>query len=65
MKLSVVMTTPEVQAHVPVALLSGSFTERLEKAVQLGYAGVELMVLRPTDLDGADIAAQVSSCVHE
>ena len=27
--------------------------------MQLGYAGVELMALRPADLDGADIAAQV------
>jgi sugar phosphate isomerase/epimerase len=62
MKLSVVTTTPEVQAYVPVALLRGSFAERLEKAVQLGYAGVELMALRPADLDGADIAAQVSYC---
>jgi hypothetical protein len=62
MKLSVVMTTPEVQAPVPVALLSGSFAERLDKAVQLGYQGVELMVLRPADLDGADIAAQISDC---
>jgi 5-keto-L-gluconate epimerase len=62
MELSVVTTTPEVQAPVPVALLSGSFAERLEKAVQLGYAGVELMALRPADLDGADIAAQVSYC---
>jgi hypothetical protein len=62
MKLSVVLTTPEVQAHVPVALLSGSFTERLEKAVQLGYDGVELTVQRPAELDGADIAAQVSHC---
>ncbi len=62
MKLSVVITTPEVQAPVPVALLRGSFTERLAKAVQLGYQGVELMVLHPTDLDGADIAAQVSDC---
>jgi sugar phosphate isomerase/epimerase len=62
MKLSVVMTTPDVQAPVPVALLSGSFAERLDKAVQLGYQGVELMVLRPTDLDEADIAAQVSDC---
>jgi sugar phosphate isomerase/epimerase len=62
MKLSVVTTTPEVHAPVPVALLSGSFPERLEKAVQLGYAGVELMALRPADLDGADIAAQVSYC---
>ena len=40
MKLAVVMTTPEVQAPCPVALLSGSFTERLEKAVQLGYTGI-------------------------
>jgi sugar phosphate isomerase/epimerase len=62
MKLAVVMTTPEVQAPVPVALLRGSFAERLEKGVQLGYAGVELMALRPADLDGADIAAQVSYC---
>ena len=62
MKLSVVMTTPEVHVPVPVALLSGSFAERLHRAVQLGYQGVELMVLRPTELDGADIAAQVSDC---
>jgi sugar phosphate isomerase/epimerase len=62
MKLSLVMTTPEVHVPVPVALLSGSFAERLHKAVQLGYQGVELMVLRPTELDGADIAAQVSDC---
>jgi sugar phosphate isomerase/epimerase len=62
MKFAVVMTTPEVGAPVPVALLNGSFAERLEKAVQLGYAGVELMALRPADLDGADIAAQVSYC---
>ena len=62
MKLSVVTTTPEVQGFVPVALLSGTFTERLERAAQLGYDGVELMVQRPAELDGADIAAQVSYC---
>ena len=58
------MTTPEVQAPVPVALLSGSsLAERIGQGeIQLGYQGVELMVLRPTDLDGADIAAQVSDC---
>jgi sugar phosphate isomerase/epimerase len=54
------MTTPEVQAHVPVALLCGSFTEQLEKAVQLGYADIKLIILHPADLEGADIAAQVS-----
>ncbi len=62
MKLSVVTTTPEVQAHVPVALLRGAFAERLERAVQLGYDGVELMAQRPAELDGVDIAAQVSYC---
>jgi 5-keto-L-gluconate epimerase len=62
MKLSVVTTTPEVQRFVPVALLSGAFAERLERAAQLGYDGVELMVQRPAELDGADIAAQVSCC---
>ena len=62
MKLSVVTTTPEVQAPVPVALLRGAFAERLERAVQLGYDGVELMAQRPAELDGADIAAQVSYC---
>jgi len=62
MKLSVVTSTPEVVAPVPVALLSGSFAERLEKAARMGCAGVELMALRPADLDGADIAAQVSHC---
>ena len=36
MKLSVVTTTPEVPAPVPVALLRGTFAERLEKAVHLG-----------------------------
>jgi sugar phosphate isomerase/epimerase len=62
MKLSVVTTTPEVQGFVPVALLSGTFAERLERAAQLGYDGVELMAQRPAELDGADIAAQVSYC---
>jgi sugar phosphate isomerase/epimerase len=62
MRLSVVTTTPEVQAQVPVALLSGFFAERLERAAQLGYDGVELMTLRPAELDAADIAAQVSYC---
>jgi sugar phosphate isomerase/epimerase len=62
MKLSVVTTTPEVLTTVHGALSRGSFAERLEKAVQVGCTGVELMALRLADLDGADIAAQVSGC---
>ena len=49
LKLALVIPTPEVQANIPVALLTGSFTQRLEKAVQLGYDGVELMALRPAE----------------
>jgi 5-keto-L-gluconate epimerase len=62
LKLSLAIPTPEVQAPIPVALLAGSFAQRLEKAAQLGYDGVELMVLQPEALDVADIRARFSSC---
>jgi len=52
--------TPEVTAVVPVALLSGRFQERLEKAARLGYDGVELMVARPHELDAAEIRTAVA-----
>ena len=60
MKLALAIVTPEVNAAVPVALLSGAFAERLEKAARLGYDGVELMVLRPSELDVNDIRTQLS-----
>lgn len=60
LRLAVVTSTPEVRAAVPVALLVGTFAQRLEKAAGLGYDGVELMVVRPDELDAAGIAAQVS-----
>ncbi len=60
MKLAVVASTPEVQVQIPVALLAGTFAERLQKAAQLGYDGIELMVVRPDELDADDIAAQIS-----
>lgn len=58
MKLAFAMSTPEVTAPVPVALASGSFAERLEKAARWGYDGVELMAARPDELDAAAIRAQ-------
>ena len=61
MKLAFAMSTPEVTAPVPVALASGSFAERLEKAARWGYDGVELMAARPDGLDAAVIRAQVIS----
>jgi len=59
MKLSFAMSTPEVTAPVPVALASGSFAERLEKAARWGYDGVELIAARPDELDAAAVRAQV------
>ena len=38
MKLALATPTPEVEVPVPVALLSGTFDERLRKAARLGYA---------------------------
>jgi len=62
LKLSLAIPTPEVQAPIPVALLTGSFAQRLEKAARLGYDGVELMVLHPEALDVADIRARIYGC---
>jgi 5-keto-L-gluconate epimerase len=58
-KLALATHTPDVSPPPPVALLSGSFEQRLEKAARLGYDGVELMIARPVRLDSAVIGAQV------
>ncbi|UCC87049.1 MAG: sugar phosphate isomerase/epimerase [Anaerolineales bacterium] len=60
MKLALATPTPEVEIHIPVALLSGTFSERLQKAARLGYDGVELMVVRPGQLDARAIHTQIS-----
>jgi len=51
MRLALATPTPEVNVVVPVALLSGTFEERMLKAADLGYDGVELMVVRPGEID--------------
>lgn len=60
MKLSLATPSPEVKTTVPVALLSGSFAERLQKAARLGYDGIELMVVRPHELSVNEIHIQLS-----
>jgi sugar phosphate isomerase/epimerase len=65
MKLALATPTPEVMAPVPVALLSGTFSERMKKAARLGYDGVELLVVRPDDLSADEIRAQVSDASLE
>jgi sugar phosphate isomerase/epimerase len=56
MKLSLVVSLPDV-VYGPLALLSGAFEEKLDKAAGLGCQGVELMTRDPARLDGAAIAA--------
>ena len=58
MKLSLAVQTAEVQ-FIPVALLSGSFEEKLAKAAALGADGVELMPADPAALDAAAIRASL------
>ena len=61
MKLALAIQTPEVPRPVPVALLSGTFEEKLEKAAALGYNGVELMTVDPAALDAAALGASVEN----
>jgi 5-keto-L-gluconate epimerase len=51
MKLSIAIQTPEVIPIVPVALISGTFEEKLSKAASWGADGVELMTTQPSSLD--------------
>jgi sugar phosphate isomerase/epimerase len=51
MRYSICVTTPEVTSSIPVALLEGEFPDRCKKAAQLGYEGLELMVIDPKQLD--------------
>jgi sugar phosphate isomerase/epimerase len=50
MKAGLVMCGPDV-AYGPLALLSGTFEEKADKAADLGYDGIELMVRDPAGLD--------------
>jgi len=60
MKLALAIPTPEVSVTVPVALFSGTFAQRLQKAARSSYAGVELMVARPAELSAGEIADAVA-----
>lgn len=59
MKLALAVTTPDVTAAPPVALLSGTFEQKLDKARAMGYEGVELMVMDPAQVDPAWLADTV------
>lgn len=51
MKLSLTIQTPEVPKAFPVALLSGTFEEKLQKAARYQADGVELVTTDPSAID--------------
>lgn len=51
MKFAISVITPEVQGEAPLALLEGTFEERLAKAAAFGYQGIELLSCNPACLD--------------
>lgn len=61
MKLSLAVQTSEVPSRVPVALLSGSFEDKLAKAAVMGADGVELMTSNPCQLD----TQHIKTCCQE
>jgi sugar phosphate isomerase/epimerase len=59
MKLSITIQTPEVQTVVPVALLTGTLQEKIEKAARWGADGVELLTTNPKELKPEEMLAFV------
>ena len=57
MKLALCVQTPEVDPPSPVALLSGTFEEKVRTAAAMGVEGVELTPMDPASLDVASIRA--------
>jgi 5-keto-L-gluconate epimerase len=57
MKLSICVQTDEVDRVLPVALFTGSFSERVRKAATFGADGVELMTVNPAALDAPAMRA--------
>ncbi|MCX8061056.1 MAG: sugar phosphate isomerase/epimerase [Anaerolineales bacterium] len=60
-RLALAIQTPEVPKTVPVALLQGTFEEKLQKAAKLGYDGVEIISTNPAELDREAIMTQIRS----
>jgi 5-keto-L-gluconate epimerase len=57
MKLALTIQTPEVPVPVPVALLSGTMEEKLEKAAIMGAEGVELLTTDPASVNVSAVQA--------
>ena len=60
MRLALCVQTPEVEPDLPVALLSGTFEDKLAKAARFGADGVELMTVDPARLEAAEVSAALA-----
>jgi len=65
MKLSLCIQTPEVQPTVPVALLTGTLEEKLDKAAKWGADGLELITINPVELDTVALRQSLRDCSLE
>ena len=55
MRLALAVQTPDVSLSLPIALLSGTWPEKVDKAARLGVDGLELMTADPGRLDAGEI----------
>ncbi len=60
MKKGLVISGPDV-IYGPLALLSGTFAEKIQKAAALGYDGIELMVRDPAGLDWKSLGRTIQA----
>lgn len=59
-KLAVSTIAPDIETNMPVSLLAGSFSERLQKAAAYGYDGIELVVKYPEQLNPDAILSEAA-----
>jgi 5-keto-L-gluconate epimerase len=55
MKFAASTHSSDISPAPGLSLFTGSFHDRLEKAHSMGYDGIELMVVRPKDLDAGQV----------
>lgn len=61
MRLALAVQTPDVTLPLPVALLSGSWPEKVEKAARLGVDGLELMTAEPSRVEAHRLRAAMDA----
>ncbi|MCJ7512962.1 MAG: sugar phosphate isomerase/epimerase [Anaerolineales bacterium] len=61
MRLALAVQTPDVTCPLPVALLSGTWSEKLDKAARLGVDGLELMTADPAQLDVPELRSELEA----